>query len=419
MIDRAVLFVKGGDGGNGCVSFRREKFVPKGGPDGGDGGDGGNVYLEARADLSTLHHFRYRDRFEAERGQHGRGKNQRGKDGEDLVVPVPVGTLVYRLEPDGSRRLLADLTRPGQRLLVARGGRGGWGNARFASPTNRTPLLAEAGEPGEAVWLLLELKLLADVGIVGRPNAGKSSLLARITSARPKVADYPFTTTEPVLGVVEHKGQTFVVAEIPGLIEGAHRGIGLGHEFLRHAERTRVLVHLVNGSSPHPAEDYRQVNRELALYSPQLAQKPQRVAVNKVDLPEVRNRIPQIQADLAEAPQPLFFLSAVTGEGVPALLDALLEDLARIPPPPPAEPEVLLPPRPPVNRRGWVEHRDGRFIVHWPRAERLARMLNPRDGRALAQFRRELQRMGVERALEEAGVQPGDTVVIGDLELEW
>lgn len=419
MIDRAVIFVKGGDGGNGCVSFRREKFVPKGGPDGGDGGDGGDVYLEARADLSTLQHFRYRDRFEAGRGRHGRGKNQRGEDGEDVVVPVPMGTLVYRLDPEGNPHLLADLTRPGQRVLVARGGRGGWGNARFAGPANRTPLLAEAGEPGESAWLLLELKLLADVGIVGRPNAGKSSLLARITAARPKVADYPFTTTEPVLGVVEHKGRTFVAAEVPGLIEGAHEGAGLGHEFLRHAERTRLLIHLVDGSSPNPGEDYRQVNRELALYSPLLAQKPQIVAVNKVDLPEVRERIPRLEADLASAPQPLHFISAATGEGIPTLLDTVLEALSRIPPPPPAGPTVSLPPRPPVRQRGRVERRDGRFIVHWPRAERLARMVNPHDWRAVAQFRRELQRMGVEQALEEAGIRPGDTVVIGNLELEW
>lgn len=418
MIDQAVIQVKAGDGGNGCISFRREKFVPKGGPDGGDGGKGGSVYLEARADLTTLLPFRYRSRFEAPSGQHGRGKRMRGADGEDLVVPVPVGTLVYRLEGDGNRTLLADLSRPGQRLLVARGGQGGRGNARFATPTNRTPLLAEAGEKGEQATLLLELKLLADVGIVGQPNAGKSSLLSRISAARPRVAPYPFTTTEPVLGVVEHKGREFVAVEVPGLIEGAHKGAGLGHHFLRHAERTRLLVHLLDGASPDPAGDYERLNRELLLYSPQLAGKPRVVAVNKVDLPQVRERAPHILQALAHAPQPVLLVSAATGEGVEALLDRVVEALASLPPPQPAPEEVVIRPRPARDRR-YIERQGGRFVVHWPRAERLAQMLRTRDRRAMAQFRWELERLGVSRALEQAGARPGDRVRIGPVELEW
>jgi GTPase len=327
-IDRARIEVKAGDGGNGCVAFRREKFVPKGGPSGGDGGRGGDVTLVADPDVNTLLPFRYRHRFAAGRGAHGEGSRRSGRSGRDLVVSVPVGTTVY----DETGERVADLTAPGERVVVARGGRGGRGNAHFATPTHRAPREAEPGTAGESRRLRLELRLLADVGLVGLPNAGKSSLLSRISAARPKVADYPFTTTEPILGVVPlPHAPGIVVADIPGLIAGAHRGAGLGHEFLRHIERTRLLVHVVDLAGSDPMAQLATVRAELARYSPPLDRRPMIVAANKMDLPEARARWERFAARLAAQDQTVVAISAATGEGVPALLQTIVQALPKAP----------------------------------------------------------------------------------------
>jgi len=321
-IDRARVHVTAGSGGNGCVAFRREKFVPKGGPSGGDGGRGGDVALEADPDLNTLLSFRYKREFRAGRGAHGEGAGRAGRSGRDVVIAVPVGTTVV---DDATGEAVADLVRPREHVVVARGGRGGRGNAHFATPTHRAPREAEPGRPGEDRWLRLELRLLADVGLVGLPNAGKSSLLARISAARPKIADYPFTTTEPVLGVVPlPDAPGIVVADIPGLIEGAHRGAGLGHEFLRHIERTRVLVHLVDLSAPDPLGAVATIERELELHAPVLAERPVVLAGNKIDLPEARSRTETFIAAQTARGRTALAISAATGEGVPALLRAVV-----------------------------------------------------------------------------------------------
>jgi len=321
-IDRARIHVKAGNGGNGCVAFRREKFVPKGGPSGGDGGRGGDVVLRADPDLNTLLAFRYRQNFRAGRGAHGEGGGRAGRSAKDLIIPVPVGTLVV---DDATGDLIADLTQPAERTVIARGGRGGRGNAHFATPTHRAPREAEPGSEGEERWLRLELRLLADVGLVGLPNAGKSSLLRRISAARPKVADYPFTTTEPVLGVVPlPDAPGIVVADVPGLIEGAHRGAGLGHEFLRHIARTRILVHVVDLAAGDPLNAVETVERELALHTPELSHRPTLIAANKLDLPDARANWERFRLAQTSRGRTVLPLSAATGEGVPALLQALV-----------------------------------------------------------------------------------------------
>lgn len=328
MIDQAEIEVRGGDGGNGVVSFRREKFVPFGGPNGGNGGHGGDVYLIGDASMTTLREFRYRSGFKAERGAHGKGKDMYGRRGEDLLIRVPLGTLVGRKGEDGSVVEMADVMEAGQRVLVAKGGRGGFGNAHFASSTNRAPRVAEKGSPGEELRLVLDLKLIADAGIVGYPNAGKSTLLSTVSRARPKIAPYPFTTMEPVLGVVEIGYQSFVLADIPGIIEGAHEGRGLGLDFLRHIERTSVLISLVDGTSADPVSDLGRVEEELALYDAGLTQKPRVIAVNKIDVPEVRARLPQLEREFRAAGKPVYFISAATGEGVEPLMMKCLELLS-------------------------------------------------------------------------------------------
>jgi GTP-binding protein len=323
-VDEAKIFVKAGDGGAGCVSFRREKFVPKGGPDGGDGGRGGNVVLRADEGLATLLDFRYRRVFRARRGGHGQGSNRAGRSAPDLVIPVPVGTVV---RDAATGAVLADLTRHGQEVVVARGGRGGRGNARFATATRRAPRVAEPGEKGEERTLLLELRLLADVGLVGKPNAGKSTLLARLSAARPKIADYPFTTLYPNLGVVDAgSGRSFVLADLPGLIEGAHRGAGLGHQFLRHVSRTRVLVYVLDAAtSPDPLEDLDTLREELRAFDPGLLERPSVVALNKVDLPAGRERAQALKPVLEAQGLEAYPISAVTGEGTRRLVDRLWE----------------------------------------------------------------------------------------------
>ena len=338
-VDEVDIHVEAGHGGRGCLAFRREKFVPRGGPSGGDGGHGGSVYVVASPHINTLINFRFHPLSDAEPGQHGMGSNCTGAGGKDLELAVPIGTLVYEktadpADPDHPYALLADLSEEGQRVLVAKGGRGGMGNARFATATNRAPRKVQPGEPGEIKDLRLELKLLADVGLVGFPNAGKSTMIARISAARPKIADYPFTTLVPNLGVVRiSEDRSFVVADVPGLIEGAHRGQGLGHQFLRHLERTKVLVHLVDVSGAtgrNPADDLDTVRKELELFQPTLAAKPQIVVANKMDAVDPSNddAIVELERRASELGLPFLRVSGVSGQGVPGLLEAMWRGLA-------------------------------------------------------------------------------------------
>ena len=333
-VDEVEIHVEAGSGGRGCLAFRREKFVPRGGPSGGDGGLGGSVYVVASPHTNTLINYRFHPEFSAQRGTHGMGSNCTGANGEDMDLPVPIGTLVYEKTGDPSEplRLLADLTAEGQRVLVAKGGRGGLGNARFATSTNRAPRKVQPGEPGEIKDLKLEMRMLADVGLVGFPNAGKSTLIARISAARPKIADYPFTTLTPNLGVVQLSGdRSFVVADVPGLIEGAHRGQGLGHQFLRHLERTKVLVHLVDVSSAtgrEPVEDFETVRTELDLFDKAFASRPQIVAANKIDAMDDDTRAARLEKRAKKLKLPFFRISGVSGEGVPKLLEAMWKHLS-------------------------------------------------------------------------------------------
>lgn len=322
-IDEVKIWVKAGDGGNGCMAFRREKFVPKGGPSGGDGGRGGSIYMVASEHHNTLLHFRFNPEHRADRGRHGEGSNKTGRDGEEMDLPVPVGTVVYDEE---TGELVHDFAAAGDRFLIARGGRGGRGNARFASATHQAPTHHEPGRPGQERRLRLELKLLADVGLVGFPNAGKSTLISVISAARPKIADYPFTTLEPNLGVVSWGDHTFVVADIPGLIEGAHEGHGLGIRFLKHIERTRILLHLVDvseGSAREPLEDFKIVLKELASFSDELAAKPMFVVATKLDAAQDSKRIQSLERAAKRRKLPFFKISAVTGEGVDELVAAI------------------------------------------------------------------------------------------------
>ncbi len=330
-IDEVEIVAIGGAGGNGCVAFRREKYVPRGGPSGGDGGRGGHVILRADRRLTTLLDLKYRPILRAGRGEHGKGKDQYGRSGEDLVVAVPVGTIVYDA-PTGEK--LADLTRDGEEAIVARGGKGGLGNIHFATSVRRAPRIATPGEPGEERTLRLELRLLADVGVLGFPNAGKSSLIARLSAARPKIADYPFTTLVPQLGVVRvDEGRSFVIADVPGLIEGAHAGTGLGTRFLRHLSRTALLVHLLDlspATGRDPLDDFHVINRELELADPELAAKPQIVAANKMDLAEARERFPALREALAAEGHDVLPISAVTGEGLSELVARIARRLAEL-----------------------------------------------------------------------------------------
>ena len=435
MIDRVIINIKSGNGGNGAISGRREKYVPRGGPDGGDGGDGGSVFLVADPNMNTLLEYRYRRHFSAEDGRRGDGKLRHGANGRDATLRVPVGAQVWAEDEDGGgARLLGDLDGPGQRLLAAKGGAGGAGNARYATPTNRFPLLAQSGAAGEARTLRLELKLLADVGVIGSPNAGKSSLLAAASAARPKVADYPFTTLEPSLGVVEARGETFVMVDIPGLIEGASAGVGLGLEFLRHVERARVLIHLVDGSLDDPVAEYAKINAELAEYGGGVERKPQILAVNKLDLTDVS----VLRDDLADAfalsgaPPPLF-VSAATREGVDGLMEAALDALRSASETTAALAAAAIPDddggdyadapilRPAPRRRRPLAYADGEggFVVEWQPAERMAGMVDPNDWSARMQFYERLRRAGVIEALENAGVGSGDVVRIGGVEWRW
>ena len=334
-VDEVDIHVSAGDGGRGCLSFRREKYVPRGGPDGGDGGAGGSVFIVATRGKNTLIDFRFHPEFEARNGQHGQGSNRTGFTADDLEIAVPIGTVVFEKDPaSGQLTPIADLTEEGQRVLVARGGRGGRGNARFVSSTNRAPRRTEPGEEGEERVLRLELKLLADVGLVGFPNAGKSTLISRISAARPKIADYPFTTLAPNLGVVGLSGdRSFVVADVPGLIAGAHEGHGLGDRFLRHIERTKVLVHLVDVSSASgrdPVDDYDVIQRELQLFDPKVAAKPTIVCANKIDALDEPDRLTRLEAHVTAKGLPFFRISGVTGEGLDVLLEAMWRQIVAV-----------------------------------------------------------------------------------------
>ncbi len=416
--DQARIYVKAGDGGNGVVAFRREKFVPRGGPSGGSGGRGGHIYLEADPGLNTLYALQHQVHHRAERGVHGQGANKTGAAGADLTIPVPLGTLVRDAE---TGELLADLTHAGQRFLVVRGGRGGRGNVAFKSPRNKAPRVAENGELGEERWLELELKLVADAGIIGVPNAGKSTLLSVVSAAKPKIADYPFTTVEPSLGVAEVGHRQMTLADIPGLMEGAHEGVGLGLDFLRHIERTRVLIHLVSGVSPDPIGDFDAINQELTLFNPALADKPQLVVLNKMDLPEAQAAWPAFEQEIARRDLPVMSISAVTGENVEALLYRVQEMLDAAPAPE-AEPLEELPeiaPAPDEKEFHVYLEGEGVWRVDGVAIERIAQMTNWDYYEAVMRFQRVLRAMGVTEALKAAGVAEGDTVAIGPVELVW
>ena len=417
-IDEAEIAVAAGNGGDGVVAWRREKYVPKGGPAGGDGGHGGSVYLQASPELTTLVEFRFRRSFAAPAGKAGGTSNKSGRSGDDLSIAVPVGTIVFRRTEDGPERLLADLTHPGARVLVAKGGRGGLGNQHFATSVRQAPRFAERGEPGEAFSLRLELRLLADCGIVGVPNAGKSTLLSVVSAARPKIADYAFTTLEPQLGVVRvSDDESFVMVDVPGLVEGAHEGTGLGDQFLRHVERTRVLVHLLDGAKPieEIVADKEIIERELAAWNPRLAEKPTLLVLNKMDLPQAREDLLELQRRFPGATG----VSAATREGVRELVFAVWQAIEGAPmpevvPPQPAHIELLAP-----DAFGIERQADGAFVISGERIERLAAMTNFDSDEGLAHFERVLGKMGVEKALRDLGVAEGDTVRVGPYEFTY
>ena len=409
--------VQSGKGGDGAVHFRREKYVPRGGPDGGDGGKGGDVVLVVTRHINTLYDFQRSRLYRAKDGAGGGGSNMTGKSAPDLEIKVPAGTIVYNADTD---EVLGDLVDEGQRLVVCKGGRAGRGNARFATSRNQAPRIAERGEPGEEKNLRLELKLIADVGIVGVPNAGKSTFLSAVTNATPKIANYPFTTLQPNLGVAHlDEDNTLVLADIPGLIEGAHMGIGLGHDFLRHVQRTRVLIHLLDGLSEDPVADFAQINTELALFDEDLGNKPQIVAFNKADLPYVRDLWPEYEKVLkAHGVEKPILISAVSGENVRQLLYRAAQKLAEIPEVPPvAEIPVY---RPETDPNDFILKRaDDGFRVIGQAIERAAAMTYWEYDQSIRRFQRILEALGIDEALREAGIKQGETVYIGDYELEW
>jgi GTP-binding protein len=415
--DEAKIYIKAGDGGDGIVAFRREKFVPRGGPAGGHGGRGGNVILDVDPQMSTLVSFKKRSHFKAEAGGRGGGKNMTGAGGQDLIIRVPPGTVARDAE---TGQLLADLTHPGQQAVIAHGGDGGRGNTSFKSSVNQVPHIAEKGLPGQELWLTLELKLIADVGLAGMPNAGKSTFLSVVSAAKPKIADYPFTTLQPNLGVVVLDHRDLVLADIPGLIEGAAEGAGLGHQFLRHVERSRLLIHLINGAAPDPLAEFEQINQELALFSEKLARKKQLVVLNKIDLPQTLEHWPAIQARAAELGFPAFKISAVTQEGVRPLVATMFAELDQLPPEELYEEEEI-----PTFT---LEQSEDHFEVHelpdgWrvtgPRIEKIAHQTFWDTHEAVMRAYHILEGMGVHQALHQAGVEEGDTVFLHDVELEW
>lgn len=428
LIDRARIWIKAGNGGNGSASFRREKYVPLGGPDGGDGGRGGSVVVRAKANLTSLLPFQFNTQYKAEHGGPGGSQQRHGKSGQDLIINVPPGTVIW---DDDTGEILADLTEPEERAVVAKGGRGGLGNTHFKTSTRQAPKIAELGEPGEELWLRLELRMIADVGLVGLPNAGKSTLLAASSAARPKIADYPFTTLEPILGVVTVgglDGQIFVMADIPGLISGAADGVGLGLEFLRHVRRTKVLIHVLDASGGlegrDPLVDFETVNAELAAYEEDLLAKPMLVALNKVDIPEAQDRLANLTATLEQRGFRVYPISAATGQGVPALLQATAAELREVL----AQEEEAVKPQERrryalenLDERAWLAERMSRhhFRVSGVGVERFTKMTNFAYEEGQERFENFLEGSGISKELERLGIEDGDVVHIGDFELIW
>ncbi|MGG0176645.1 GTPase ObgE [Gottfriedia acidiceleris] len=424
-IDQVKIYVKGGDGGNGMVAFRREKYVPKGGPAGGDGGRGANVVFKVDEGLRTLMDFRYKRHFKADRGQHGMSKNQHGKNAEDMIVKVPPGTIVTDAD---SGELIADLTMDGQTAIIARGGRGGRGNSRFATPANPAPEIAENGEPGKERDIKLELKVLADVGLVGFPSVGKSTLLSVVSSARPKIAEYHFTTIVPNLGVVETEdNRSFVMADLPGLIEGAHQGVGLGHQFLRHIERTRVIVHVIDMSGLEgrdPYDDYLTINQELKEYNLRLTERPQVVVANKMDIPEAEENLIKFKEQVGDEVQ-IFPISAVTRQGLRDLLFTVA-DLVETTPEFPLHDEeedkplrVLYKYQKEEPTFEITRESDGTFVVKGEELEKLFKMTNFEREESIRRFARQMRGMGIDEALRQRGAKNGDIVKISEYEFEF
>lgn len=431
LFDHTKLYVKAGDGGDGSMHFRREKFAPFGGPDGGDGGRGGSVYFEATHNLNTLVDYRHRHSFKAEPGEAGARQKMHGAKGDDIVLKVPCGTIIRDAD---TLEVIADLVDSGQQVMVARGGRGGLGNVHFATSTNQAPKEAQKGEPGEERWVTLELRLIADVGLVGYPNAGKSTLLSVVTAAQPKIADYPFTTLAPNLGVVEvgqarqGDGFSFVLADIPGLIEGAAEGVGLGHEFLRHIQRTRLLIHMLDGASldRDPWQDFLTINQELRAYDERLASRPQIVVFNKMDLPDAQERWPAFKAKAEAAGYSVQAISAAAHQGTEALMQYAARRLREIE----QEEAERAAAQPAIDMQGpvlrplpddafTVSKERGVYIVRGKRVERAVSMTNQESEEGMDRLQVTLEKMGVTKALEEAGVQVGDIVRFGKVELYW
>lgn len=420
-IDRAKIYIKAGDGGNGIVSFRREKYVPAGGPDGGDGGKGGDIVFEVDEGLRTLIDFRYRRKYIAGSGDNGGPAKRTGKSGEDLVIRVPPGTVIKDAE---TGRILADMVEPGQRTVVARGGKGGAGNWHFATPTRQIPNFAKPGDPGEEYTVELELKMVADVGLVGFPNAGKSTLLSKVTAARPKIADYPFTTLEPNLGVVRvDEGASFLLEDIPGLIEGAHRGVGLGFDFLRHVERCKMFLHIVDVAGVDgrdPVEDFEKINEELRLYDPKLAERYQVVAANKIDLPQGKENLERFTREVEAKGYKVFPISAASNTGVWQLMQyiaAKLDELPVVVPLTDTDEEVVYTAK---EEEPFTIRREGNvFIVEGNWVDKLVKSVNFNSHESVQYFQRSLKTKGVIDALEEMGINEGDTVRIYDIEFEY
>lgn len=415
-IDSVQIKVASGKGGDGMVHMHREKYRPRGGPDGGDGGRGGDVIFEVVPTLNTLSHFHQNEHFFAESGRNGGPSNRSGRSAEDLIVRVPPGTAIY---DDDKAELIGDLVSPGQRLVVAKGGRGGRGNQHFATSRNQMPLTAEKGEPGEEFNLRLELKLIADVGLVGLPNAGKSSILAATTNSRPKVADYPFTTLEPNLGVVQlGLDDSFVMADIPGLIEGASLGVGLGFDFLRHIQRTRLLIHVLDGLSENVMEDYRTINAELELFDDLLGKRPQFVVLNKMDLPDVAAEFETLQEQFKSIGVELLPVSAVSQLNLKDLMWKVYRKLGELPAEEKAEEMPVY--RAEIDPNSFeIEKTEDGYVVSGARIEKAAAMTYFDQPGSVRRFQRLMAGLGVEKALREAGIQEGDSVIIGDWELEW
>jgi GTP-binding protein len=421
-IDKAKIMIKAGNGGNGAIAFHREKYVAAGGPDGGDGGKGGSVIFKVELGMTTLMDFRYKRKYVAKSGEDGAGKRCNGKKGEDIVIKVPQGTVIRDAE---SNRVLADLSDPGQQVVLAKGGNGGWGNAHFATAIRQTPNFAKNGQPGMEKEIILELKLLADVGLVGFPNVGKSTLLSRTTKADPKIANYHFTTLEPNLGVVSlGEGMSFVLADIPGIIEGASEGVGLGHAFLRHIERTRLLLHVVDVSGiegRNPIEDFDTINKELSMYDMALEERPQIIAANKTDIIQDQQAYEEFLEEMKRRGLKVFTISAATTQGVEELMKYVYEELSKLPPVQRFEPEMDLEEEiyDPEDTGFTITRENEVFVVSGSWIEAVGGSVNFSDNESLQYFQRALMRKGVIDALVEKGIKEGQTVRIGDLEFDF